>query len=84
MMAARCWVRCGRNMVTDPNQKLEVGQVFTIEPGLAVPNYGYIGLEEDVVMTENGAEYIGEAAKRDCVDKRLKFAYKFLFTFFVK
>jgi len=40
-----------------PNQKLEVGQVFTIEPGLAVPNYGYIGLEEDVLITENGAEY---------------------------
>ena len=40
-----------------PNQKLEVGQVFTIEPGLAVSNYGYIGLEEDVVITENGAEY---------------------------
>jgi len=40
-----------------PNQKLEIGQVFTIEPGLAVPNYGYIGLEEDVVITENGTEY---------------------------
>lgn len=40
-----------------PNQKLEVGQVFTIEPGLAVPNFGYIGLEEDVVITKNGAEY---------------------------
>lgn len=43
-----------------PNQKLEVGQVFTIEPGLAVPHYGYLGLEEDVFITENGAEYFTE------------------------
>ena len=44
----------------DPKLELEVGQVFTIEPGLAVPNYGYVALEENVVMTEHGAEYIGE------------------------
>jgi Xaa-Pro aminopeptidase len=43
-----------------PNQKLEVGQIFTIEPGLAVEGYGYIGLEEDVVITVNGAEYLSE------------------------
>lgn len=43
-----------------PNQLLEVGQVYTLEPGLAVPNYGYIGLEEDVVLTDKGALYIGE------------------------
>ncbi len=40
-----------------PAQKLEVGQVFTIEPGLDVPNYGHIGLEEDVLMTKDGAQY---------------------------
>ncbi|MGB8984048.1 MAG: M24 family peptidase [Anaerolineales bacterium] len=43
-----------------PKRKLEAGQVFTIEPGLAVANYGYIGLEEDVVVTDLGTEYIGE------------------------
>ncbi len=40
-----------------PNQKLEVGQIYTIEPGLAVNGYGYMGLEEDVFITQNGAEY---------------------------
>jgi Xaa-Pro aminopeptidase len=43
-----------------PNQKLEEGQVYTIEPGLTVSKYGYMGIEEDVVMTEKGAEYFTE------------------------
>lgn len=49
-----------------PNQLLEVAQVYTIEPGLAVPGYGYLGLEEDVVITENGAEYF-TAPQREIV-----------------
>jgi Xaa-Pro aminopeptidase len=40
-----------------PNQELESGQVFTIEPGLAVPDHGYIGVEEDVLLTKDGAQY---------------------------
>lgn len=50
------WERYG----TAPQQCVETGHVYTIEPGLAVPGYGYIGLEEDVLVAEHGAEYLGE------------------------
>ena len=50
------WERYGES----PNRKLEAGHVYTVEPGLALPGYGYIGIEEDVLITENGAEFIGD------------------------
>ncbi|HSN75451.1 MAG TPA: Xaa-Pro peptidase family protein [Anaerolineae bacterium] len=50
------WERYGDT----PFRLLEAGHVYTVEPGLAVPGYGYIGLEEDVLVTEDGTVYLGE------------------------
>lgn len=43
---------------------IEVGNVFAIELGVAVPGRGYIGREENVVITPDGAEYLSHPQER--------------------
>jgi Xaa-Pro aminopeptidase len=46
-----------------PFQKLEEGMVFTIEPRLTVPGRGVVTIEEMVVVTKDGAEWMGRPQK---------------------
>ncbi|MFN8485457.1 MAG: Xaa-Pro peptidase family protein [Anaerolineae bacterium] len=41
-----------------PYYPVEVGNVFTLELGVEAPGIGYVGLEEDVLVTENGVEWL--------------------------
>lgn len=50
------WERYGRST----EGLVEVGNVFAIELGVYVPSYGYIGCEEDVLVTSEGAQYLSE------------------------
>ena len=50
------WERYG----TSVDGVIEVGNVFAIELGVQVPRRGYIGCEEDVLVTPQGAEYLSE------------------------
>jgi Xaa-Pro aminopeptidase len=46
-----------------PFQKIEEGMVFTIEPRLTVPGRGVVTIEEMVVVTKDGAEWLGRPQK---------------------
>jgi Xaa-Pro aminopeptidase len=53
------WERYGNS----PDMLVEPGQIYSLEPGLAVPGYGYVGLEEDVLVTESGAVPLSQIQK---------------------
>lgn len=41
-----------------PYLSLEINQVFTIEPRLYVDSHGIVTMEEEIVVTENGCEWL--------------------------
>jgi Xaa-Pro aminopeptidase len=42
---------------------LEEGMVITIEPGIYLPNFGGVRIEDDVLVTKNGHEILTKLEK---------------------
>lgn len=45
------------------NHVLEAGNVITIEPGIYIPEFGGVRLEDDILITETGYEFLTHAPK---------------------
>lgn len=48
------WPRYGKS----PEVLVEAGNIFTLELGVQVPSYGFIGLEEDVLVQPDGLTWL--------------------------
>jgi Xaa-Pro aminopeptidase len=48
------WARYG----TTPDRAVKAGQIYTLELGVTPPGRGYIGIEEMVVVTDTGVEWL--------------------------
>ncbi len=47
-----------------PFLEIEEGNVFTIEPRLTIPEYGIATVEEEIVVTKTGCEFLSERQKK--------------------
>ena len=53
------WPRYGNT----PKQVIQVGQVFTLEPSLKTKNHGMVSMEEMIVITPEGCEFLVKPRK---------------------
>lgn len=51
------------NITSINDMLLEPGMVFTIEPGIYIPDFGGVRIEDNVVITETGSESLTSYAR---------------------
>ncbi len=60
------WERYGDTVI----QPVEVGNIFTLELYVTTENYGQVSLEEDILITRNGCEFLSNPQKKlICIKK---------------
>ncbi|HEV8360629.1 MAG TPA: Xaa-Pro peptidase family protein [Candidatus Thermoplasmatota archaeon] len=60
-------VHDGGRIAAQSDQVLEEGMVFTVEPGIYVPGWGGVRIEDDVLVTRKGCELL-TTARRELVE----------------
>ena len=59
----------GPGLRSNQSTELKSGMVVTVEPGIYIPNWGGIRIEDDILVTPDGYETLSELPKQldECI-----------------